>query len=67
MELDYTYWQDDDWFIGYLNDYPKDWTQGRTIVELEEMLFDLYEMFQEDEKSLSAASMKMSGQLKIPA
>ena len=48
MELHYTYWQEEDgWFLGYLNDYPDRWTQGRTIDELEEMLTDLYELEQE--------------------
>jgi predicted RNase H-like HicB family nuclease len=49
MELQYTYWQEKDgWFLGYLNDYPEHWTQGKTITELEEMLADLYELEQED-------------------
>jgi predicted RNase H-like HicB family nuclease len=49
MELQYTYWQENDgWFLGYLNDYPDRWTQGKTIAELEEMLLDLYELEQED-------------------
>jgi predicted RNase H-like HicB family nuclease len=50
MELQYTYWQEEDgWFLGYLNDYPDRWTQGKTVKELEEMLLDLYELEQEDE------------------
>ena len=49
MELEYTYWQEKDgWFLGYLNDYPDRWTQGKTVAELEEMLADLYELGQED-------------------
>jgi predicted RNase H-like HicB family nuclease len=49
MELQYTYWQEKDgWFLGYLNDYPEHWTQGKTISELEEMLADLYELEQEE-------------------
>ena len=49
MELQYTYWQEKDgWFLGYLNDYPDHWTQGKTIAELEEMLADLYELEQEE-------------------
>ena len=48
MELQYTYWQESDgWFLGYLNDYPDHWTQGKTISELEEMLLDLYDLEQE--------------------
>ena len=48
MELQYTYWKEKDgWYLGYLNDYPTHWTQGKTIKELEEMLTDLYELEQE--------------------
>ena len=47
MILQYTYWQEaDGWFLGYLNDYPSHWAQGKTIQELEEMLTDLYELEQ---------------------
>jgi predicted RNase H-like HicB family nuclease len=50
MELQYTYWQEKDgWFLGYLNDYPDHWTQGKTVKELEEMLADLYELGQEEQ------------------
>ena len=50
MKLQYTYWQEKDgWFLGYLNDYPNHWTQGKTIEELEEMLMDLYELEQEEQ------------------
>jgi predicted RNase H-like HicB family nuclease len=49
MTLEYTYWKEDDgWFLGYLNDYPEHWTQGKTVEELEEMLCDLYEIEQEE-------------------
>ena len=30
--------------MGYLNDCPAHWTQGRNLKELEEMLVDLYEL-----------------------
>ena len=51
MELQYTYWQEKDgWFLGYLNDYPAHWTQGKTLKELEEMLIDLYELEQEEHR-----------------
>jgi predicted RNase H-like HicB family nuclease len=49
VELEYTYRQEKDgWFLGYLNDYPEHWTQGKTVIELEEMLRDLYEIEQEE-------------------
>jgi hypothetical protein len=54
MELEYTYWQSNDgWFLGYLNDWPDNWTQGKTLAELEEMLLDLYDIQrQEDYKAI---------------
>jgi predicted RNase H-like HicB family nuclease len=49
MELKYTYWQEEDgWFLGYLDDYPDHWTQGKSLEELEEMLTDLYVIQQEE-------------------
>ena len=36
-----TQWQDGDFFIGYLNDYPDYETQGTTKAELLENLKDL--------------------------
>jgi predicted RNase H-like HicB family nuclease len=42
--LTYTYWKDGDYFIGYLNDYPDDSTQGLTLSELEEALTEVYEI-----------------------
>ena len=48
MEIDYTYWQDGEFYVGFLNDYPKDSTQGLTIEELEEALKEVYEIRQEE-------------------
>ena len=39
----YVYWQEDEFWIGYLEEYPDYWTQGRTLNELEENLKDLFE------------------------
>ena len=35
-------WQEDDAWIGYLQDYPDYWTQGETLEDLKEHLRDLY-------------------------
>ncbi len=35
-------WQDGEWWLGYVQDYPDYWTQGETLDELKEMLRDLY-------------------------
>ncbi len=38
----YVYWQEDDMWIGYLEEYPDYMTQGETIEELKENLKDIY-------------------------
>lgn len=38
----YIYWQDDDMWLGYLEEFPDYWTQGKTEQELKENLTDLY-------------------------
>jgi len=41
QEMRYTCWQECDWWLGYLEDYPDYWTQGRTPEELESNLRDI--------------------------
>lgn len=53
IELSYTYWQGKEFLLGYLNDYPDHWTQGKNLAELEEMLIDLYEMLKEESSVLA--------------
>ncbi len=36
------YWQDDNWWLGYIEEYPDYMTQGKTIEELKENLISLY-------------------------
>ncbi len=38
----FTYWQDGEMWLGYLEDYPDYWTQGENETELRENLLDLY-------------------------
>ena len=65
MELDYTYWQDDEFYVGFLNDYPEDSTQGLSLAELEESLVEVYEIRQEEKQRL--AKIRKKGKIKIPA
>jgi predicted RNase H-like HicB family nuclease len=51
--LTYTYWKSGDYFVGYLDGYPGDSTQGLTLAELEEALKEVYEIRQEEEARLS--------------
>ncbi len=41
-KVKYVYWQDEDWWLGYLEEYPDYMTQGMTLEELKENLRDLY-------------------------
>lgn len=41
--IKYIHWQEDDVWIGYLQDYPDYRTQGETLEELTEHLKDLYQ------------------------
>ena len=40
--LRYVYWQDDDMWLGYLDEYPDSMTQGESLDDLQENLKDLY-------------------------
>ena len=40
----YVYWQEEDMWLGYLEEYPDYWTQGESREELQE---NLREIFQE--------------------
>lgn len=42
MKKKYVYWQDEDMWLGYLEEYPDYWTQGETEEELRENLIDIY-------------------------
>ena len=67
MELSYTYWEGEGgWLVGYLDAYQEQWTQGKDITELEEMLLDLYENFQEEAKH-QKKRVKKTGVLRVPA
>jgi predicted RNase H-like HicB family nuclease len=38
----YVYWQEDDAWLGYLEEYPDYWTQGDSLDDLLAHLKDLY-------------------------
>jgi predicted RNase H-like HicB family nuclease len=61
MELGYTYWKDDGWFVGYLDDYPDYVTQGETHEEFEDMLRSL----REDILAFDFSFVHHHGKLKI--
>jgi hypothetical protein len=41
-KVKFTYWQDGQMWLGYLEEYPDYMTQGNTLDELEENLRDIY-------------------------
>lgn len=41
-KLKFVYWQDDDAWLGYLEDFPDYMTQGESLEALEENLRDIY-------------------------
>jgi predicted RNase H-like HicB family nuclease len=43
--IKYIYWQDDRVWLGFLEEYPDYWTQGKTIEELVDNLKDIYKEF----------------------
>lgn len=49
MKIKYTWWQDEDYFLGYLNDYPSYRTQGFSKEELQENLKSLWEDISSEE------------------
>ena len=38
----FTFWQDDEYWLGYLDAYPDYMTQGTSLDDLKEHLLDLY-------------------------
>jgi predicted RNase H-like HicB family nuclease len=65
MELQYVYWKDGDYFVGFLNDYPNDSTQGLSLAELEEALVEVYEIRQEEKRHL--AEVRKTGKILVCA
>jgi predicted RNase H-like HicB family nuclease len=39
----FTFWQDGDMWLGYLDDYPDYMTQGTSVEDLKEHLLDLHQ------------------------
>ena len=42
MKQRYIYWQDDEMWLGYLEEYPDYWTQGESEEELRANLTDIF-------------------------
>jgi hypothetical protein len=42
QSIRFIYWQEDDVWLGYLDEYPDYWTQGSSLDDLKEHLKDVY-------------------------
>jgi predicted RNase H-like HicB family nuclease len=42
MELNYYYWKEDNFYLGYISEYPQYPTQGESIEDLENGLREIY-------------------------
>jgi len=42
MKASFTYWQDGNFFLGFLDDFPDYQTQGESLEDLKEHLVDLF-------------------------
>jgi predicted RNase H-like HicB family nuclease len=47
--ISYTFWKDEEWFLGFLNEYPDYWTQAESKEELIENLKDLLSDIESEE------------------
>ena len=47
------YWRDDGWFVGRLKEVPGVFSQGETLVELEENIRDAYGLLKDDAPALN--------------
>ncbi len=58
----FIYWQEDDMWLGYLQDYPDYWTQGTSLEDLQENLADIYA----DINAGHIPSVRKVGELTLP-
>ena len=61
-KLKFVYWEENGVFLGYLEEYPDYWTQGRTLTDLKEHLADLYQ----DLSGGQIPGIRRMGELVIP-
>lgn len=50
MTVRFTFWKEADGkYLGYLNSYPDQWTQGEDVEDLKSHLLDLHRLFSEEQ------------------
>jgi predicted RNase H-like HicB family nuclease len=55
------YWEEENAWLGYLQEYPDYWTQGETLDDLQEHLRDLYK----DVTSGQIPGIRKAGELEV--
>ncbi len=61
MRIKYHYWQEGEYWLGYIEEYPDYMTQGETLVELKENLKDIYR----DLEGGKIPAVRKTGELEI--
>ena len=61
MKIRYVYWQEENMLLGYLEEFPDYWTQGESLVDLQEHLKDLYD----DLTSGAIPNVRRSAELEV--
>jgi predicted RNase H-like HicB family nuclease len=62
QNVKFIYWQDENAWLGYLQDYPDYWTQGESFDDLQVHLKDLYQ----DITSGELPGLRKVGELALP-
>lgn len=52
------YWEDDDWWVGRLKEFPSVMSQGETLEELQVNIRDVYQLIVEDATSSHSIPME---------
>ena len=60
--IKFMYWQEEDAWLGYLDEFPDYWTQGESLDDLKEHLRDLYD----DLTSGAVPGVRRVGELSVP-
>jgi len=53
------YWMDDGWYVGRLKEVPGVFSQGETLIELEENIQDAYEAMLADDATTESKSVQV--------
>ncbi len=60
-EFTLEFWEDDGWYVGRLREVPGVFSQGETLVELEENIAEAYRMISEDTPSADHPQAQKKG------